>query len=116
MDPHPGFLYNDANSKDDVPLDHILDPSSVRNELEQLMQVSGEWEMMGFATEAGVGVKVSLLVFVRGSGAAVSVAACQNDKIIQVDIEDIDGVPGRVVVMSAQFKTDSNLRVRIVLL
>lgn len=66
MDPQPRSCENDANFKIDVPLDHILHPSSARHELEQLMRVSGNWEMSGCATEAGLGVKVGVLALLRG--------------------------------------------------
>jgi hypothetical protein len=39
-------------------LDHILHPSSVAFEMQQLTQVSNDWEILGHTTEAGVGLKV----------------------------------------------------------
>jgi hypothetical protein len=46
-----------------MSLDHVLQPSSVVYEMQQLTHVSNDWEILGHTTEAGVGLKACPSVY-----------------------------------------------------
>jgi hypothetical protein len=81
-----------------------MNSSRAHSEMAQLSCVGSDWEMIFWAAHATPGIKVQLALRVS--------AAAMWERAVQVDVEEDNGVPTRVVIMSVQFE-DAAVQVKV---